>query len=356
VAVADACSVPGTQVLAALATQARRTRALAVPVGIDTQRGSVAAAEWRLADSTSPAVAGVLRGVDVLVWVAASADLQSSLAVRAAARRERVVRTAQTLVTAAAASGVGRFVAVTSAKVYGASPDNPVPLAEDAPLRGVPDDGVVGDLLAVEGVLDEARRTHPGLAVTVVRPAALVGPGIDTVITRHFEAPRLLTVKGAHPAWQFCHIEDLASALVTVVTNDVGPVATVGCEGTLTQEQVERLTGMRRVQLSEAAALGTAQQLHRFGVLPAPASELALAIYPWAVDSVRVRAAGWRAAYDNETCLGVLLESIAGRHAVAARRVDRKDAALGAASAAVALVGTAAVLRRARRTRKREHP
>ena len=45
----------------------------------------------------------------------------------------------------------------------------------------------------------------------------------------------------------------------------------------------------------------------------------------------------------------VLLDAIAGRHAVAGRRVDRRDAALGAASAAVALGATAAVLRRARR-------
>ena len=42
------------------------------------------------------------------------------------------------------------------------------------------------------------------------------------------------------------------------------------------------------------------------------------------------------------------VDAIAGRHAVAGRRVDRRDAALGAASAAVALGATAAVLRRAR--------
>ena len=43
----------------------------------------------------------------------------------------------------------------------------------------------------------------------------------------------------------------------------------------------------------------------------------------------------------------------AGAHAVAARRVDRKDAALGAAGAAVALVGTAALMRRRRRKARR---
>jgi LPXTG-motif cell wall-anchored protein len=52
---------------------------------------------------------------------------------------------------------------------------------------------------------------------------------------------------------------------------------------------------------------------------------------------------------DNETCLGLLLEGVRGHHAVASRRLDRKDAALGAAGAAVALVGTAAIVRRRRR-------
>jgi nucleoside-diphosphate-sugar epimerase len=253
------------------------------------------------------------------------------------------------VVISAAATGVARLVVVTSAMTYGASPGNAVPLPEDAPLAADPDEGQVGDLLSVEQILRAAAEVHAGLAITVVRPAALVGPHIDTVITRHFEAPRLLTVKGGCPAWQFCHVEDLATALVTIVELGLGPVVTVASDGWMTQAEVEVVSGMRRVELSESVALGTAQRLHRVGLLPAPASDLAYAVYPWAVSSATLAAAGWRAAYDNVTCLGVLLDSIRGHHAVAALRVERKDAALGAASAAVALVGTAAIMRRRRR-------
>ncbi len=354
VAVVEAGSVPGSRVTAALVRAAEAAGNTAPVVAVDARPATlteaiVPEASWRQADPATPAVLDALRGVDAVVWVAASADLQAALAQRASARRARMVRTAQTLVTAAAAAGAHRLVVVTSAKVYGARADNAVPLPEEAPLRATPDDGVVGDLLAVEQILATARSVHPGLAVTVVRPAALVGPGVDTVVTRHFEAPRLLTVKGAHPAWQFCHVEDLAAALVVVLRRDPTPVVTVGCDGWLAQSQLETLTGMRHVELSPAAALGTAQRLHRVGVLPAPASELALALYPWAVDSATLRTAGWEPAYDNETCVGVLLESIRGRHAVGGRRVNPRDAALGAASAAVALVGTAAAVRRARK-------
>lgn len=350
VGVLGAASIPGARILEVVARAARSAGDSRPPVAIDKLRGRVATAQWRLADPATPAVVRALRDLDVAVWVAAETDLESALRVRPTERRERVVRTAQTLVTATAAAGVPRLIVVTSAQVYGAAADNPVPLSEDAHLNGIRDGGIVGDLLAVEDVIEDARRVHPGLSITVVRPAALVGPGIDTVVTRHFEAPRLLTVKGANPAWQFCHLDDLAAAVGVVTRSELGSVLTVGAPGWLSQEQVEALTGMRRIQLSEATALGTAARLHRFGVLPAPASELAHALYPWVIDSARLRAGGWAAAYDNETCVGVMLESIKGRHAVVARRVDRKDAALGAASAAVALVGTAAVLRRARRS------
>jgi hypothetical protein len=106
---------------------------------------------------------------------------------------------------------------------------------------------------------------------------------------------------------------------------------------------------MRPVSLSLSSAMGTADRLHHVGMLPAPASDLSFVVFPWAVSPGRLLERGWAPVYDNETCLGVLLDTIRGSHAVAARRLDRKDAALGAASAAVALVGTAAIVRRRRR-------
>jgi nucleoside-diphosphate-sugar epimerase len=233
--------------------------------------------------------------------------------------------------------------------VLGAVADHPVPLPDDAPVQAVPDAGVVGDLLEVEQVLARVPRTHPGLAVTVLRPATIVGPGIDTLVSRHFEAPRLLVVHDVRTVWQFCHVDDLAEAVVTAVTAGLDGPLTVAAEGVLEQADVERLSGMRRVELPAALAFGTAERLHRVGVLPAPATELAYVVHPWAVSAQRLRERGWVPVHDNETCLGVLLEQVRGHHAVGSRRLDRKDAALGAAGAAVALVGTAAIVRRRRR-------
>ena len=73
------------------------------------------------------------------------------------------------MLTAAAAGRVANVILVTSAMVYGARPDNPVPLAETAALGADADGSVAGDLLEMEHLAERSPRTHPGMAVTVAR-------------------------------------------------------------------------------------------------------------------------------------------------------------------------------------------
>lgn len=350
VAVVGAADPLGTLVVQRLVAQAdSNVGTIGRVLALDGVRGPAQGATWRVGPTGSPSIANRLAGADVVVLLCAATDLAAALAIPAEQRRADAVRRAQAVAMATAAVGARRLIAVTSAMVFGATADNPVPLPDDAPVAALPDAGVVGDLLEVERVLARVPRSHPGVSVSVLRPAALVGPGVDTVVTRHFEAPRLLVLREGPSRWQFCHLEDLADAVVTTVIAELDGALTVGCEGSLAQADIERLSGMRRVELPSALAFGTAQRLHRVGVLPAPASDLAFVVHPWVVSAARLVAAGWSPRYDNETCLGGLVEQVRGHHAVASRRLDRKDAALGAAGAAVALVGTAAMVRRRRR-------
>lgn len=355
VAVTGAAGPVGAAIAAALV---RRLDASAGPssvVAVDDTRGDLDGVTWRLGDVTDPSVVDRLAGAEVVVHVADRADLEKALAVPGRQRRMRELRAVQAVTTAAAAAGAERLVVVSSAMVYGARADNPVPVPDDAALRADPDDGLVGDLLEIERVVARIPKVHPGLRVTVVRPAALVGIGVDTVVTRHFEAPRLLTVKGADTRWQFCHLEDLGEAVATAIQAGLDGAVTVACDGALEWADVEELVGMRRLELPAGLAFATAERLHRVGMLPMPPGDLALVVYPWVVSAQRLREAGWAPRHTNDECIRLLLEAGAGRHAVAGRRVDRRDAALGAAGAAVALVATAAIVRQARSRRARRH-
>ncbi|MEU6444324.1 SDR family oxidoreductase [Streptomyces sp. NPDC047046] len=318
-------------------------------LAIDEKRGDNPEATWHTLDVRDPALAEKLRGADVVVHLAVDLDLETEPAARTAYN----VRGTQTVLTSAAAAGVHRVVLCTSAMVYGALPDNPLPLAEDAELKATAEATGVGDLLEIERLARRAPRAHPGLNVTVLRPAVLVG-GTDTALTRYFESPRLLVVAGSRPAWQFCHVEDLVSALEYAVLEKAEGELAVGCDGWLEQEEVEELSGIRRMELPSAVALGAAARLHRIGLTPSPAGDLAYTMNPWVVSGSRLHDAGWRPAWSNEEVLAELLEEVAGRRTVAGRRLGRKDAtAAGAAGATVALLGTAALVRRARKARRR---
>ncbi|GAA2471629.1 SDR family oxidoreductase [Streptomyces thermolineatus] len=344
VAVTGAASGTGHR----LALRLAESGEVAKVVAVDERRGDVPGALWRVLDVRDPAIAERLRGVDVVVHLAVDFGLEGDPAARTAYN----VRGTQTVLTAAAAAGVRRVVLVTSAMVYGALPDNDVPLAEDAPLRATEDAALVGDLLEIERLGRRAPRAHPGLNVTVLRPAALVG-GVDTVLTRHFESPRLLVVAGSRPCWQFCHVDDLVSALEFAVLEKVDGELAVGCDGWLEQEEVEELSGIRRMELPASIALGAASRLHRLGLTPSPAADLAYTMHPWVVSGNRLHEAGWRPKWTNEEVLAELLEEVSGNRTVVGRRLGRKDATtLGAAGATVALVGTAALVRRARRKRR----
>lgn len=248
-------------------------------IAIDERRGECAAAQWHILDVRDPAIAEKLRGADAVVHLALDLDLETD----AAARTAYNVRGTQTVLTAAAAAGVHRVVLCTSAMVYGALPDNELPLSEDAELRATAEATGVGDLLEIERLARRAPRAHPGLNVTVVRPATVLVGETDTALTRYFESPRLLVVAGSRPAWQFCHVEDLCSALEYAVLEKVDGELAVGCDGWLEQEEVEELSGIRRMELPSTVALGAAARLHRIGLTPSPAGDLAYTMYPWVV-------------------------------------------------------------------------
>jgi nucleoside-diphosphate-sugar epimerase len=350
VAVTGAGSGVGAAVLRQLARSPRIARLVALDTTAagpdDGLPGSAAEVVWRQVDIVDPRLTAAFDGVTAVVHLAV--DLRPEL--DRSGQRQRNTRGAQTVLTAAFAAGVRRVVLVTSAMVYGALPDNPVPLPDDAPLRAVPEASALGDLLEVERIAVAARRTHRGLSVTVLRPAIVLGAGEREPLAALLSAGRLLRIRGQHggkPYWQFCHVADLAAAIELAALDGLDGAANVASEGWLEHAELEQVSGRRSVELPERVALGTAERLHRVGITPAPPSELTYLLHPWVVSSSRLRGAGWQPAYTNADAVRAHLAERTERRAP---RLDARGAT-AAAGAAVALVGTAALVRRARRRR-----
>jgi len=317
---------------------ARRTE-LAAVVGIDTTVGRIDGVVWRRGDVRDPLLRQWLAGAGTVVHLATTYDA----ALDPVERRARNVRGTAAVIEAARAAGVRRLVLVTSADVYGAAPANPVPLPDDHPLGALPGLDLLGDHVEMERLAAAS-----GLEVAVLRPAALVGgalgPAYDGGLLRQLAAPRLLAPRGAEPLWQLCHTDDLLVALELVVTLGLSGPLPVAADGSLPQSVVERIAGRRRVELPASVALSTAERLHRLGVSTAAPRELDHLLGPVVVGSTRLRAAGWRPAWTNEAALRA--------HLAERARSEGRGGSYTAAGATVALLGTAALVRRSRRRRR----
>lgn len=310
-------------------------------IGMDTPRRHVPGAVWRAADVRDPTLASQLAGVGTVVHLATDRSTTTD----AAERRAINGRGTEVLLAACESAGVSRVVLLTSAMVYGARATNPVPLDEDAPVLADAD-GLVGDWLAME----HAAAASP-LDVTVVRPASLVGDVSDSLLPGLFEAVRLLAIRDARCHWQLCHVEDVVAALVAAALGDVTGAVTVGCEGWLDREAVERISGLRSVVVPWSVARVTASRLYRVGALSSPPSDLQYLAEPWVVGSQRLRAAGWAPRWDNEAALREHLRMLGPRVGRGLLIVDRKDATRAAAGATLAVIGSLA-LARARSARR----
>ena len=335
VAVTGAADGLGRALLERLAGRAD----LAGLIGLDVTPGQVDGVVWRTSDVRDPLLATRLVDATTVVHLATSYDVTLPVATR---RALNVRGTAQVL-AAAREVGARRVVLCTSADVYGVAADNPVPLPDAAPLAAEPDDkALVGDHVEVEQLAAQA-----GLPVTVLRPATLVGlgPAYDAQVLRQLSAPRLLAVRGIEPLWQLCHVEDLVTALELAARGAVEGGLGVACEGALPQGVVEELTGRRRLELPAAVALSTAERLHKAGLTASSARELDRLLGPLVLGCDGLLDAGWAPRWTNADALLA--------HLTARPSDSGRGTAVTAAGATVALLGTAALVRQARRRRRR---
>ena len=178
----------GGHLAARLAADPSIRRVLGVdtaPPGADL-RSRMGRVELVRADIRNPLIAKVISraGVDTVVHAALAPDPSGTWG--SAAREMSVLGTMQLLAACQKAPSVRRVVLESTTAVYGASPLDPALFDESMTPNDLPTSGYARDATEIEGYLRGFARRRADVATTVLRFASLVGPRIDTVVTRYF--------------------------------------------------------------------------------------------------------------------------------------------------------------------------
>src|SRR5207249_6247601 len=139
-------------------------------VGVDARDPHLRPAklDFYRVDLASADLKPLLEGADVLVHLAFAMSPPQEPELLARVNVDGTRR----LLDAAGAVGVRHVVYTSSAMVYGARRDNPVPLTEEAPVRPHPGLTYAVQKAEAERLLTDWRGDHPATTVALLRPAA----------------------------------------------------------------------------------------------------------------------------------------------------------------------------------------
>ncbi len=248
--------------------------------------------------------------------------------------RDVNVNGSQNVFKCAGAAGVRKIVYVSSATVYGAHPDNDVPLTEQSPLRANLDFSYPAHKLEVEYIAKELRESLPEVTFTILRPAIVYGPHVDNAWSHFLESPLILGVKGYDPPFQFVHEDDVARALAFAVWHDLDGAYNVAPRGWLEADEALSIIGRPRRDLKEPTAFAVMDRLWSMGLAEAPAGMLHYVMHPWVVSAEKLAKAGFLCHWSNAATLTEALEHIRGYVRLGRTRVRRSDVLRGAATGA----------------------
>ncbi len=298
IAITGVSGLLGQRLLALLDVQGAPARVVGIDVREPPRR--TRALQFHLVDLTTADLAGVLAGVETVVHLAA---IVGPVPDEDLARRVNVDGTRR-LLEAATAAGVRKIVRASSAAVYGAWANNPVPITEDAPLRPNPGFWPAAHDAECERLLADWHATQTDSVTTVLRIAPVVGAGAHTLWARVAAGRAPASVRGATPPLQVVHVDDAASALVLAVNDDLEGVFNVAADGWLGHEEALAVAPHRRPPaVPEEVAERALRALWATGVGDAPPSVLPYLVHSWVIANDRLKAHGWAPKHTNEEAI-----------------------------------------------------
>jgi UDP-glucose 4-epimerase len=207
--------------------------------------------------------------------------------------------------------GVKKLVLLSSASVYGPSPDNSNFLGEDAPLMGASRFSGVRDLIEVDMLAQGFFWRHPDVETVILRPVHIVGPTIKNAPSNYLRLRRPWMLAGFDPMLQLIHYEDVCRALIEALHSPAKGVFNVVGPGEVPLSAIFRELGRTVIPLPHLLARPALSLLFKYRLANFPVEELDHVQFLCAVDGTRwLSETDWRPRQGmRDTIRSVLGES-----------------------------------------------
>lgn len=238
----------------------------------------------------------LLAEADVLVHLVSALEPWSDEAPVATSDAEATRR----LLEAAGSAGVSRLVLMSSAMVYGAWPDNPVPLTEASLLRPIPECDFAVNKAEQERFAAQWAEEHPTVEIVTLRPTASLAEEHVGWVVRSLRSAANLNGESEIPV-QFLHLDDLAAAVELSVVGELTGAYNVAPRGWISSGTALDLMGRTpRLNMPEQLLRHLTTWWWKYRLVPTSPGVLRYARFPWVVASDRLRAAGWVPQFTSE--------------------------------------------------------
>ena len=186
------------------------------------------------------------------------------------ARHDVNVRGTQKLFDHCIHHGVQKLVVVSSSYVYGAFPENPYNMDEDAPLSGSRSNPAIRDLVEVDALASAFLWRYPHIRTCVLRPVNTLGHRVHSMIAQYFRQYRIPTVMGFDPMLQFIHEEDVSEAIALSLEHGLQGVFNVVGPGEVPLHTAIRELGGRAMPVPELVLRPLFARLFAMGAIAYP--------------------------------------------------------------------------------------
>jgi UDP-glucose 4-epimerase len=212
---------------------------------------------------------------------------------------------------AASKAGTRQVLVTTSGVAYGAFADNPVPLTEDDPVRGVAGFSYARDKTESDRICQLWAATHPDRVMTIVRPCIVFGPNVDNYLVRLWtKQPFAVDVGTIDRDIQFVHEDDVVEGITALLLGRHGGAYNIAGDGLMTNRECAELIGtpIRRMPLK--VYRGLARVMWRVRQSEVPPGGIEFAVHSWLLSNEKLkRTTGWTPKYSSRETFEITMRA-----------------------------------------------